>query len=922
MPAEGGVMTTRPPIIIPPALKPLAELKRWLIWRFETTATGKRTKVPYQGRAPRKHADTTDPSTWCDLKPAMLAYIEERADGIGFVLTDNPISAVDLDDCRDAETGEIHPWARDKIERAGTYVEVTPSEQGLRIIGMAPKGEPLHERYQVPNANGVGCEIYRRAERYITVTGRQIGTASELADIDGFLDALHVELSPESAGTGARASRKHARSDSRSATLNENALANLGGWVPQLFPTAKRTRKGGYRITSADLGRGFEEDLSITPQGAKWFGIADQGDARQGRRTPIELVCEWQHVEPPQAAEWLEKTLASKSNGAATPEPPKPEPPAEEVTDADVEITRLAKLTALQYELERKGAAKKLGISRVNTLDDLVGNERRRLNPDDDKQGQGQPIEFPEPEPWPDPVSGDALLTETADTIRAHVVMPERERDICALWAVYTHLVDCFLVAPRLAIRSPTPECGKTTLLSVLEHLVPKPLRTSSVTASVTFRVIAMCQPTLLIDEAKNIADKTDLLEVLNDGHHRGGRTLRNVPMGDGYEPRAFATFAALAIALIGSLPPELHGRSVVIDLKRRLPGDVIEEIRVGRTDHLDVLARKAARWTADNAARIANMDPVMPLGIYSRAADNWKPLLAIADAAGGEWPQRARDTAIKSHAAADVDDVSMVELLLSDIRDAFASEGKASVVDMFAEKVDVEISSADLVKALVAIEGRPWAEMGKSRKPLTQNRLARMFKPLKITPGKIGPKEARLAGYKLTQFEDAFSRYLPVEGCSNRTTGHRAANTGTSDIFKPDTANPGCPVAKCEKPNNDGLVSGCPVAKGVVGETTPVRTPKARSDDLPYTGDPVAVPDLPPDPLDDHGTVVAAREPEPRTPEWRERLAGWCDRWLAEGEPPEDMADALRFTIREEIDDPSQVEVEFEKVMRLVRRR
>jgi hypothetical protein len=59
-------------------------------------------------------------------------------------------------------------------------------------------------------------------------------------------------------------------------------------------------------------------------------------------------------------------------------------------------------------------------------------------------------------------------------------------------------------------------------------------------------------------------------------------------------------------------------------------------------------------------------------------------------------------------------DDVSRLELLLADIRDAFAKEG-------------VEIPSADLVKALVAIEGRSWAEMGKARKPMTQNMLARI---------------------------------------------------------------------------------------------------------------------------------------------------------------------------------------------------
>jgi putative DNA primase/helicase len=531
----------------------------------------------------------------------------------------------------------------------------------------------------------------------------------------------------------------------------------------------------------------------------------------------------------------------------------------EDATDADVEIERLAKLSKLEYEQQRKTAAEKLEV-RASILDKLVEAERIKLNPDAGKPGQGEPIEFPEPELWPDEVKGAELLTEIATTIRSHVVMSNREHDICALWAVYTHLVGCFLVAPRLAISSPTPECGKTTLLDVLEHLVLKPLRTSSVTASVTFRVIAMCQPTLLIDEAKNIADKTDLLEVLNDGHRRGGRTLRNVPIGDGYEPRGFATFAALAIALIGSLPPELHGRSLVIDLKRRLPGDVIKGIRVGRNEHLDTLARKAARWAADNALRIADMEPVMPAGIYSRAADNWKPLLAVADAAGGEWPQRARDAAAKSHAAADVDDASMVELLLADIRTSFAEKGKAEVVgDLFAKKVDVEFSSADLVKALVEIEGRPWAELGKSRKPLTTHGLAKKLKPLGIGPDRIGPKDGRLRGYKLTQFEEAFERYLPPEGVSKCPPVHHAANTGTSDISEVSTPDSGWTVAKCEKPNNDGLVDRWTLAKGGNGEKTHARTPKARSDDLPYTLPPVDVPDLGPDPLDDHGVPVAA---------------------------------------------------------------
>src|SRR5262249_27366356 len=97
-------------------------------------------------------------------------------------------------------------------------------------------------------------------------------------------------------------------------------------------------------------------------------------------------------------------------------------------------------------------------------------------------------------------------------------------------------------------------------------------------------------------------------------------------------------------------------------------------------------------------------------------------------------------------------DDASRLKLLLADIRDAFAKEG------------GVEISSSAVVKALVAIEGRAWGKpLGKRGKPLTQFKLAHMLKPLAIASGHIG-SEARVRGYKLWQFEEAFSRYLPPE--------------------------------------------------------------------------------------------------------------------------------------------------------------
>ena len=186
-------MTPRPLIVIPKALAPLAQEKRWVVWKWLTSKTGKLTKPPYQGRFPHKLADSTKPATWCDLQTCMLAYSEGRCDGIGFALSGSNIGAMDIDDCRDKTTKQLHPWAAEQIERAGSYAEVTPSQEGIRVIGIA-QGAPLHRKLQVHNANGVSCELYRKAERYITVTGEQIGDVASLAEIDVCLDAVLHEL--------------------------------------------------------------------------------------------------------------------------------------------------------------------------------------------------------------------------------------------------------------------------------------------------------------------------------------------------------------------------------------------------------------------------------------------------------------------------------------------------------------------------------------------------------------------------------------------------------------------------------------------------------------------------------------------------------------------------------------------------------
>ena len=412
-------------------------------------------------------------------------------------------------------------------------------------------------------------------------------------------------------------------------------------------------------------------------------------------------------------------------------------------SDVDREISRLAKLGMIEYEQERKDAAARLNL-RTSILDRLVAAERDELN---EGGRQGHALNLSEPEPWPEPVNGASLLDAIVANVRQHVVMFDHAADALALWAVHTYLLDSFGVSPRLAITSPEKGCGKTTALDVVLHLVRRPLSTANASAAAIFRVVELQRPTLLIDEADTfLPENEELRGILNSGHRQGGSVIRTV--GEEFEPRSFSTYSACAIALIGRLPATLADRPVAIELRRRRADEPIKPFRFDRTGHLDQLARKAARWAADNADRIQGVDPDMPASVFNRVADNWRPLLAIADAAGGEWPARARRAVQCAGASATGDDQSVRVLLLTDIR------------AIFAEKNADRLSSAELVTALFVTEGRPWAEWNRGR-GLSANALARLLAPFGIAPATIRTATGTPKGYQLTQFEDAFARYL-----------------------------------------------------------------------------------------------------------------------------------------------------------------
>ena len=150
-----------------------------------------------------------------------------------------------------------------------------------------------------------------------------------------------------------------------------------------------------------------------------------------------------------------------------------------------------------------------------------------------------------------------------------------------ALWIVHAYAFEASLISPRLAIGSPEKRCGKTTLLRVIRHFVPRPLWAANITPAAVFRTIELTRPTLLIDEADTFfKENEELRGVLNSGHSKDGQVARLVD--DDHEPRTFATYCPTVIACIGSLPGTIEDRSIKITLRRRRRDEPVRAVSRG----------------------------------------------------------------------------------------------------------------------------------------------------------------------------------------------------------------------------------------------------------------------------------------------------------------------------------------------------
>ncbi len=411
-------------------------------------------------------------------------------------------------------------------------------------------------------------------------------------------------------------------------------------------------------------------------------------------------------------------------------------------------IVELAALSEIAYQKRRSEAAAQLDIG-VTVLDKIVKKARASLGTD--TKGQGRPIEIPVIEPWPEQVNGAVMLDEVVSLVKRYMILPDGGPEMTALWATHTHCFDLFGITPRLAVTSPVKGCGKTTLLDLLEHLVARALLSANVSSASIFRVMEMHRTTLLMDEADTFLTRNDEMRgLLNAGYRRDGKVMRLV--GEDHEPREFSVFAPVAIAMIGRLPDTLEDRSVAVSLRRKKANERTTIFRHDRCGDLNTVARKMARWTADHSKALATADPNMG-SLFNRVADNWRPLFAIADLAGGEWPKRCREAAKAAQAIHD--DQSIRIQLLADLRELLGPD-------------DVGLTSDAILAHLLRNPEKPWLDW-KNGKPITAKAVANFLKSFQVFPGKLQiPGDDRRRGYPRQALIDAFECYLPPSQCGH----------------------------------------------------------------------------------------------------------------------------------------------------------
>ena len=356
------------------------------------------------------------------------------------------------------------------------------------------------------------------------------------------------------------------------------------------------------------------------------------------------------------------------------------------------------------------------------------------------------------PEELPD---GAKLLNDVHAFLGRFVAYPSPAAHVAhTLWIAHTHLMDAWDSTPRIAFLSPEPGSGKTRALEVSELLVPNPVEAVNVSPAYLFRKVAAEDgaPTLLFDEIDTVfgpkaKDNEEIRGLLNAGHRKGAVAGRCVVRGKEVFTEELPAYCAVAMAGLGYLPDTIFTRSVIIKMRRRAPNETVEPYRRRlEVEKGERLRERLTLWAATILDQVRDTYPTMPDGIADRAADVWEALLSVADAAGGEWPERARVTAVTLVTSSIRGEGSLGIQLLTDIKTVFGER------EAMATKA--------LLNELINMDESVWADI--KGKPITDRGLAFRLRAYEVGSKVVRIGEGTVKGYAKEDFYDAWQRYLP----------------------------------------------------------------------------------------------------------------------------------------------------------------
>ncbi|MEJ7831918.1 MAG: DUF3631 domain-containing protein [Nocardioides sp.] len=408
--------------------------------------------------------------------------------------------------------------------------------------------------------------------------------------------------------------------------------------------------------------------------------------------------------------------------------------------------------------------------------------------------------------------AGARILDGVETFLGRFVAYPsEAARVAHVLWIAHTWLMDEWDSTPRIAFLSPEPGSGKSRALEVTEPLVPRPVHAVNVSASYLFRKVSdeAGAPTILYDEVDTVfgpkaKENEDLRGLLNAGHRKGATAGRCEIRGKTVSTVDYPAYCAVALAGLDDLPDTIMTRSVIVRMRRRAPNEVIEPWRLRTNgDEAHQLRDRLAEWAESRRDDVAW--PEMPDGIEDRNADVWEALLAVADLAGGEWPERARCSAVTLVTASSDKGGSLGVTLLRDLKGIFGDDEKLSTETILEQLHDVEES--------------PWADL--RGKALDARGLSRRLSKYEVKPKLLREGDQVFRGYEAADLADPWSRYVTP-------TTTRGTSPIPIDVVK--AASP----ALCE----DSVTSVTPLQKRGYFDDVLAARPVVASDDVLFCPD------------------------------------------------------------------------------------